>query len=94
MTNPSVRVSRFEVSRRISGTAKMSDGSTRPGLFIQIKDKKTGQSRTGWLSMVASTLCLPGGSVQGDEATDEQIIQAVMGDEHIFTGTPTHQDVS
>ena len=94
ISKPPVRTSRFEVSRRISGTANMSDGSTRPGLFIRIKDKETGEYRTRWMSMVACLLCLPGGAVQGDEATDDQIIQAVLGDEHIFSGTPTYEDVT
>lgn len=36
-----------------------------------------------------STLALPGGCVQATEATDEQILQAFLGDEHIFTGEKT-----
>lgn len=94
VSNPPVRVSRFEVSRRISGIANMSDGSKRPALFIRIKDKETGKYRTGWVSMVACLLCLPGGAVQGDKATDDQIIQGVLGDEHIFSGAPSYEDVS
>lgn len=92
--NPPVRVSRFEVRRRVSGEAPMSDGSRQPYLLIQIRDRETGEIRTRWLPMVACLLCIPGGPVQGSKATDEQIIQAVMGDEHIFSGTPTHRDVS
>jgi hypothetical protein len=34
-------------------------------------------------------LCLPEGGVRGVDGTDEQIIRAVLGDEHIFTGAPT-----
>jgi len=94
VSNPPVRASRFEVSRRISGTAKMSDGSTRPNLFIQIRDKETKQVRTRWIGMVANIMCLPEGAVQGDMATDDQIIRAVLGDEHIFSGAPTYEDVS
>jgi hypothetical protein len=72
----------------------MSDGSKRPALFIRIKDKETSKYRTGWVSMVACLLCLPGGAVQGDVATDDQIIDAVLGDEHIFSGAPSYGDVS
>lgn len=32
----------------------------------------------------SSILCLPGGSVRAPEATDEQILEAVLGDESVY----------
>lgn len=43
-------------------------------------------------SLNACLLCLPGGSVRGMDATDEQIIRAVLGDEDIFTGAPAYPE--
>ena len=33
-----------------------------------------------------TTLCLPGGAVTADKATDKQIMEALKTDEHIYTG--------
>jgi hypothetical protein len=49
------------------------------------------------VSLNALTICLPGGSVYGMDATDEQIIAGVLGDEDIFTGAPSfpeHHDAA
>lgn len=48
-----------------------------------------GEQRITSVSLNGCTLCLPGdGGVYGLDATNEQIIRAVLGDEDIFTGAP------
>lgn len=92
-----VRASRFEVTRRTSGVVvKMSRGNERweePRQFADIRDTESGRLVAS-VGLNSSTMCLPEGGIRGVDATDEQIIRAVMGDEDIFTGAPTFEDVS
>jgi len=75
----------YTVRRITHGTVQMSDGRTEPQVTAIIyRDRHYVTS----VRLNACTMCLPGGGVYGLDATDDQIISAVLGDEDIFTGTP------
>ena len=97
---PPINIGRFKVRRHTSKTqvAHMTRGiSGTPGYRVweeprichRVIDTKNGHL-VGTVGN-GTTLCLPGGSVRATEATDEQIIQAVVGDQHIFTGERSYQ---
>jgi len=95
---PLVNVGRFTVERRTAGIAHMSRGYDpqdrwdEPAVYAVIRERSTGRVEAG-VSLNSATMCLPGGGIRGVDATDDQIIRAVMGDEHILTGAPTFEDV-
>jgi len=93
---PLVNVSRFTVERKTRGIAHMSRGLNdrwdEPAVYAVIRERSTGRVEAG-VSLNSTTMCLPEGHPRGVDATDDQIIRAVMGDEHILTGTPTFGDV-
>lgn len=40
-----------------------------------------------------SLLCaLPEGGVRGVDATDDQLVRAILGDEHVFSGAPSYPE--
>lgn len=85
------RVGPYEVRFLVSGVARMSTGirgQTReePAIWAYIYREGRLITRS---SLNAATMCLPGGSVRGPEATASEIVLAVLGDEHIFTGERT-----
>jgi hypothetical protein len=80
----------YSVRRVARGTVTITDGygnngREEPGTEAQIYED--GRFVTS-VSLNALTLCLPGGGVYGLDATDDQIIRAILGDEDIFTGAP------
>jgi len=92
-----VSVNRFIVERKTAGTARMSRGFGQdcweePAVTAIIRERPTGAVRAR-VSLNSTTMCLPEGHPRGVDATDDQIIRAVMGDEHIITGTPTFEEV-
>jgi len=91
-----VSVNRFTVERRTAGIAHMSRGLgdrwDEPSVTAVIRERSSGAVRA-CVSLNSTTMCLSEGHPRGVDATDDQIIRAVMGDEHIFTGAPTFEDV-
>jgi hypothetical protein len=78
----------FEVRHERIGKVRMADGREVDGVhaYIYWKDRLV----AGPCRLYCVTLCLRGeGAVRGDDATDEQIIRGVLGDEDIMTGAPT-----
>jgi len=76
----------FTVTRRESGVAKMSQGEKsweEPEVWATIKNPK-GRTVERDIHLNSMLCCLPGGSVRGIEATDEQLLEAVLGDESVF----------
>ena len=95
-----INVGRFEVRRHTSKkqVARMSRGIRgtprheeweEPRICHRVIDTKNGRlvGKVG----NSTTLCLAGGSVRATEASDEQIIRAVVGDEHIYTGERSYR---
>jgi hypothetical protein len=85
----------YTVKRFTSGTVTMSgpwDPETRTHTSHQEPAQTAYLYADGRLitqvGLNACTMCLPGDSVRGVDATDDQILQAVLGDEHIFSGAP------
>lgn len=94
-----VNVQRFQVERRTAGIARMSTGTRgpvreEPAVSAVIRDATTGRVAARVPLLNAATMCLPEGPIRGLDATDEQIIRAVMGDENIFTGARAVEDVA
>jgi hypothetical protein len=81
----------YSVKRVVRGTVTITDGwgnraREEPATTAEIYEN--GRFVTS-VSLNALTLCLPGGGVYGLDATDDQIIRAILGDEDIFTAAPT-----
>jgi hypothetical protein len=55
-----------------------------PAVFARVIRKSDGVPVSDSIPLNCTLFCLPGGNVQGIDATDEQIIEAVVGDEHIY----------
>jgi hypothetical protein len=88
-----IRPERYEVIRRVSGTAKMSKGWPmveweEPHVWATIVQREPRRVIAADLSLNSMSLCIPEGPSgrwpRGVEATDEEIILAVVGDEPIF----------
>jgi hypothetical protein len=80
---------RYEVRRCNIGPVTMSKGQ-EAGITATIW--RDGRFIAGPIHLNYTMMCLPGHHVRGIEATDDEIIQAVIGDEHIYTGAPSFPD--
>ena len=93
-SNVQVITERYEVRRRNIGPVTMSKGLSaeyqEEGVIASIW--REGRFIAGPINLNCTTMCLPGHHVRGIEATDEEVIQAVIGDEHIYTGAPSFPD--
>lgn len=85
---------KYTVKRCTSGTVTMSGGlghgsHEEPAVtaFLYVN----GQLITS-VPLNCTTMCLPEGGIRGTDATDEQIIRAVLGDENIFTAAPAYPE--
>ena len=82
----------YRVTRHETGAlVTMADGTTQPETYARIFD---GDEYVTQVRLNATTFCAPQpyGAGVGTNATDEQIILAVLGDEHIFTGAPVNPE--
>ena len=97
---PPINAGRFRVRRHTSKTqvAHMTRGVSgtpsckkwdEPRISHRVIDTKN--DRLVGTVGNGTSLCLPEGSVRATEASDEQIIRAVVGDEHIYTGERFYQ---
>ena len=97
---PPTGENRFEVRRHTSRTrtARMFRGIPgtpgceqweEPRICHRVIDTQNGRS-VGTVSN-GTTLCLPEGSVRATQASDQQIIRAVVGDEHVYTGERSYR---
>jgi hypothetical protein len=77
----------YEVRRVVRGTVTITDGFGNNG---REEARTTAEIyEDGCFITSASLNASFMGRVYGMDATDEQIIRAVLGDEDIFTGAPT-----
>lgn len=85
--NSGSRFQGYTVHRRESGVAKMAQGERsweEPQIWARITDPK-GRAVVGRELCLNSMLCcIPGGHVRGVDATNEQLLEAVLGDESVF----------
>jgi hypothetical protein len=76
----------YAVHRQESGIAKMSQGERsweEPQIWARITDPR-GRTVERNICLNSLTCCIPGGPVRGVDATDEQLLEAVLGDESVF----------
>jgi len=81
----------YSVKRAVNGTVTITVGygnNGRQEAATTAVIYQDGRYVTN-ISLNACTLCLPEGGIYGMDATDDQIIRAVLGDEDIFTGAPS-----
>jgi hypothetical protein len=81
----------YTVRRTVNGTCRITDGlgengRDEPSTTAHIYADGRYVTST---SLNACTMCLHEGGIYGMDATDEQIVRAVLGDEDIFGGAPS-----
>lgn len=86
-----IPVGPYVVNIYSNGSCQMDNGKggfrTEPAMVADIW--RDGRLVGGRVHLNSATLCLPGYSVRGVEATAEEIVRGILGDEDIFSGDPS-----
>ena len=90
-----IQPERYEVLRRTSGVARMSRGDEtweEPQVWATIVRRQPRRVIESGLCLNSLTVCLPEGPSgkfpRGIDATDEELILAIVGDESVFDPYP------